>query len=55
MPGIPTTGFQVFFSEMEEDFIESLGKGVTFFTGWGGEESDVSFYNHLQFSEKAAL
>ena len=55
MPGIPTTGFQVFFSEMEEDFIESLGKGVTFFTGWGGEERDVSFYNHLQFSEKAAL
>ncbi|WP_370786207.1 hypothetical protein [Ruminococcus callidus] len=40
---------------MEEDFIESLGKGITFFTEWGGEESDVSFYNHFQFSEKSAF
>jgi len=40
---------------MEEGFIESLGKGITFFTEWGGEERDVSFYNHLQFSEKAAF
>jgi hypothetical protein len=28
---------------MEEDFIESLGKGITFFTEWGGEESDAIF------------
>lgn len=34
-------GFQVFFSEMEEDFIKGLKKGITFFTWWGGEESDV--------------
>lgn len=33
IPGIPTTGFQVFFSEMEEDFIEVLKKGITFSLG----------------------
>ena len=48
-------GFQVFFSKVEGGFIESLGKGITFFTGWGGVESDVSFHNHLQFSEKTAF
>ena len=52
IPEIPTTGFQVFFSEVEEGFIEDLEKGITFFTGWGGEESDVPFHIHLPFSEK---
>lgn len=33
IPGIPTTGFQVFFLEMEEDFIEVLKKGITFSLG----------------------
>ena len=31
----------VFFSELEADFIKGLKKGITFFTWWGGEESDV--------------
>ena len=49
IPGIPTMGFQVFFSEMEEDFIKGLKKGITFFTWWGGEESDVVFTTIFHF------
>lgn len=32
--------------------MEGLEKGITFFTGWGDEKSDVPFHDHLQFSEK---
>ena len=42
-------GFQVFFSEMEEDFIKGLKKGITFFSWWGGEESDVVFTTIFHF------
>lgn len=42
-------GFQVFFLEMEEDFIKGLKKGITFFTWWGGEESDVVFTTIFHF------
>lgn len=42
-------GFQVFFSEMEEDFIKGLKKGITFFTWWDGEESDVVFTTIFHF------
>ena len=39
----------MFFSEVEEDFIEGLEKGITFFTGRGGEESDVLFMTIFHF------
>ena len=42
-------GIPGIFFEMEEDFIKGLKKGITFFTWWGGEESDVVFTTIFHF------